>query len=179
MPRYVAFLRAINVGGHIVKMDELKRQFEKLGFEDVSTFIASGNVVFSSPSKAVAGMETKIEAHLLKAFGYEVRTFVRSDAEVAAVAAYPVFNAQPFGDKGKLHVAFVADPIKAEGARKIMALESRSDRFHVHGKEIYWLIDGGFSDSKLNNAGLEKAFGERMTVRGINTVIRITAKYGF
>src|SRR5205814_3611258 len=76
MPRYVAFLRAINVGGHIVKMDDLRRQFEKLGFTDVQTFIASGNVIFTSPSKDGKALERRIEERLEKAIRYEVRTCV-------------------------------------------------------------------------------------------------------
>ena len=51
MPRFVAFLRAINVGGHVVTMDQLRAAFQELGFDDVETFIASGNVIFSSPAK--------------------------------------------------------------------------------------------------------------------------------
>src|SRR4030095_12804333 len=82
MPRYVAFLRAINVGGHIVKMDQLRKLFTQLGFTDVETFIASGNVLFTSPSKSGAALEAKIEKHLKAALGYEVATFVRTATEV-------------------------------------------------------------------------------------------------
>ena len=78
MPRYVAFLRAINVGGHVVKMDDLRRRFAQLGFTEVETFIASGNVIFSSPSRDAAALEKKIERQLEKSFGYEVKTFVRT-----------------------------------------------------------------------------------------------------
>jgi uncharacterized protein (DUF1697 family) len=72
MPRYVAFLRAINVGGHIVKMDALRRHFASLGFDDVETFIASGNVIFQSRSTAAAALERRIEACLEERLGYEV-----------------------------------------------------------------------------------------------------------
>ena len=65
MPRYVAFLRAINVGGsHVVKMDTLRARFEGLGFSRVETFIASGNVIFETRSKDAAGLERRIEAML-------------------------------------------------------------------------------------------------------------------
>src|SRR6185369_8391120 len=63
MPKYVAFLRAINVGGHVVKMDQLRALFEALGFANVETFIASGNVIFDSKSKNVAALERKIDRH--------------------------------------------------------------------------------------------------------------------
>ena len=84
--RYVAFLRAINVGGrHLVKMDALRRLFEELGFTNVETFIASGNVVFESKSRSAASLEKAIEAHLQKSLGYEVKTFIRSESEVAEI----------------------------------------------------------------------------------------------
>ena len=70
MIRYVAFLRAINVGGHIVKMDALKKSFVRLGFDDVDTFIASGNVLFSSRSKDPAKLANlfKIQTHFTTLF---------------------------------------------------------------------------------------------------------------
>src|SRR6266545_8120025 len=77
MPRYVALLRAINVGGHNVKMEELRRQFERLGLSNVETFIASGNVLFDAKSSSVSALEHKIEAGLRTALGYEVATMVR------------------------------------------------------------------------------------------------------
>ena len=91
MPRHIAFLRAINVGGHTVKMDLLCRLFEELGLKDVETFIASGNVIFRSPAKS-ASLEVKVERHLRQALGYEVATFIRNEAEIAAVAAYRPFK---------------------------------------------------------------------------------------
>ncbi|NUO79794.1 DUF1697 domain-containing protein, partial [candidate division KSB1 bacterium] len=93
MPQYLAFLRAINVGGHTVKMDQLRRLFEALGFANVETFIASGNVIFTSPSKSTKALEKKIEKHLHESLGYEVATFIRTTAELAVVAQYKPFSA--------------------------------------------------------------------------------------
>ncbi|NTU66209.1 MAG: DUF1697 domain-containing protein, partial [Chloroflexi bacterium] len=64
MLRYVAFLRAINVGGHTVKMDALRRHFAALGFAGVEKFIASGNVVFDTTARNTHALEKKIEQHL-------------------------------------------------------------------------------------------------------------------
>jgi len=86
MPRLIAFLRAINVGGHTVTMEKLRREFEGLGLKDVETFIASGNVIFTARQADTVALEKKIEARLHKALGYEVATFVRSCEEVAAVS---------------------------------------------------------------------------------------------
>ena len=64
MTRYFAFLRAINVGGHLVTMDRLRGVFESLGFSKVETFIASGNVIFESTSKSANSLQAKIEKKL-------------------------------------------------------------------------------------------------------------------
>ncbi len=92
MPKYVAFLRAINVGGHIVKMDHLRQLFETLGFDNVETFIASGNVIFDSTSKSTKTLERKIETLLKETFGYPVATFIRSTSELANIANYKPFE---------------------------------------------------------------------------------------
>ena len=76
MPKFIAFLRAINVGNHTVTMDQLRRLFEELGFTNVETFIASGNVIFDAKAKTVSSLEAKIEKHLEKVLGYEVSTMV-------------------------------------------------------------------------------------------------------
>src|SRR5882724_3214175 len=92
MPKYVAFLRAINVGGHTVKMDYLRSLFEGVGFASVETFIASGNVIFVSKSRNTTLLERKVEKHLREILGYEVRTFVRATSELAVVANYKPFS---------------------------------------------------------------------------------------
>ena len=88
MPRYFALLRGINVGGHRVKMDRLRELVEALAFEQVETFIASGNVIFSSPSCDVPATEERIARHLQGALGYEVTTFIRSQSELDSIAAF-------------------------------------------------------------------------------------------
>src|SRR5262245_62250290 len=107
--RLVAFLRGINVGGHVVKMDALKKPFEALGFTGVETFIASGNVIFESRSAPTAALERKIEAKLEAALGYEVRTFLRSAEEVAAVARQRPFAEARVRKAHALYVGFLAE----------------------------------------------------------------------
>src|SRR5688500_14117045 len=86
MPKYVAFLRAINVGGHIVKMDRLRALFEELGFTNVETFIASGQVIFDTRATDTSKLEARIERHLRSALGYDVDTFIRTPAELTRIA---------------------------------------------------------------------------------------------
>ena len=90
--RYIAFLRAVNVGGRVVKMPVLKKAFESLQLSNVETFIASGNVVFETAASDVLKVERKIEARLREALGYEVTTMVRSD-----IRRVPVWRAREAG----------------------------------------------------------------------------------
>jgi uncharacterized protein (DUF1697 family) len=178
MPRLIAFLRAINVGGHTVTMGELRKQFEALGLKDVETFIASGNVIFTSRSTDLAALEKKIEARLRAALGYEVTTFVRTDADVAAVAAYEPFTASQRKNAGAFCVGFLEKPLDAAGARALMTFKTDLDDFHTKGSEVYWLCKVKQSDSAFSNAKLERALNIRATFRGINTIVRLAATHG-
>src|SRR2546423_13547575 len=103
--RLIAFLRAINVGGHTVKMEELRRLFEALGLASVETFIASGNVIFEAPGEKMQALEKRIERHLRESLGYEVATFIRSASELTEIAGYqPFTDAVPVGEEASLYV---------------------------------------------------------------------------
>lgn len=178
MSKYVAFLRAINVGGHTVKMDELRRLFESLGFSNVETFIASGNVIFDTKSKNTKALEQKIETRLRQSLGYEVVTFVRTLSEVADISIYKPFDGSTLDGEGHtVHVGFLNEDPSVEASRKLLALSCEADSFHVQGREVYWLRCGSFSDSEFSGALLEKTLGVRATFRNSNTVRRIAAKY--
>jgi uncharacterized protein (DUF1697 family) len=178
MPRYIAFLRAINVGGNnIVKMDFLRHLFESLGFSNVETFIASGNIVFETTSKNARVLEREIENRLREALGYEVATFIRTDTELAAIANYKPFGQSDLDGAVALNIAFLADWLDDKSSQKLMAMRTDIDDFHLHGREIYWLCRKKQSGSKISNAVLEKAFGQRSTLRGANTVKKMAAKY--
>jgi len=177
MPRFIAFLRAINVGGHTVTMEELRGLFEALGFEGVETFIASGNVIFEAPSKNVSALERRVEDHLRKSLGYEVKTFIRTDVEVAAIARHKPFTAAQRQSAGALCVGFLAEPLEAEGRKSLMALRTEIDDFHLHDREVYWLCKKKQSESTFSNVRFEKIVKARTTFRGVNTVERLATKY--
>lgn len=177
MVRYAAFLRGINVGGHTVKMEALRGYFEGLGLADVSTFIASGNVVFDAEGQAAAQLERQIEAHLREELGYQVDTFVRTDAEVARVAKHVPFPKLEPKDDDTLYVAFLRQAPPAAPKRSVLALGNETDHLHFRQRELYWLVRGAFSESTLGGPALEKALGMSTTVRNMNTVRRLTAKF--
>lgn len=177
MTKYIAFLRAINVGGHNVKMDVLRQLFESLEFSNVGTFIASGNIVFESSAKSTAALEKKIEANLHTALGYEVSTFIRTTTELTEVAKYKPFKQAAMYAAAALNIAFIADVLDEKSTQKLMACKSDIDDFHVYGREIYWLCRKKQSESKFSNAVLEKAIGRRSTLRGVNTIQKMVEKY--
>jgi uncharacterized protein (DUF1697 family) len=178
MPRYIAFLRAINVGGHnTVKMDFLRQLFDSLGFSNVETFIASGNIVFETTSSNAQALAREIEKSLREALGYEVATFIRTAAELATVANYKPFSRSDLEGAAALNIAFLADGLDDKSSQKLMALRTDIDDFHVHGREIYWLCRKKQSGSKISNAVLEKALGRKSSLRGANTVKKMAAKY--
>src|SRR5258707_1803833 len=109
MPRCVAFLRAINVGGHTVKMDRLRTLFQTLGFDEVETFIASGNVLFDTRA-GVPAVERKIEAALQKALGYEVRAFVPSGEEIVRLSNDAPFPPSRRQQASRVNIRFLTPP---------------------------------------------------------------------
>jgi uncharacterized protein (DUF1697 family) len=177
MPRLFAFLRAINVGGHTVKMNSLRDHFLSMGLSDVETFIASGNVVFSSRSTNTAALEKKIEKRLESVLGYEVKTFVRTETELAAIVAHKSFPAGAIASARVLYVGFLAAPLGREAAKAVLGLRNDVEDFHLHGRELYWLSSAAQGETTFSNVSFEKLTKARTTFRGINTIARLAAKY--
>ena len=177
MPRYIAFLRAVNVGGRIVKMDALRRHFEAEGFTQVDSFIASGNVIFDTKAKAGPALEARIETALKKALGYDVPAFVRSPAEVIAAAARPVFADADVATAGALLVGFLRAPLAPAGQTRLAALNSDVHHFTAVGAELYWLLRMKQSESKLTPGQIERALGGPTTMRSIVSLRKFVAKH--
>jgi uncharacterized protein (DUF1697 family) len=178
MPKYVAFLRAINVGGHTVKMDHLRSLFEEMRFANVETFIASGNVIFDSKSKSSKALEALIEKSLESRLGYKVTTFIRSISEVAAVARYKPFNESELTTDGNvLYIGFLGEQPGEELKQRLLAMSTKVDDFHVYGREVYWLCRKKLGPSDFPGVKFEKTLGVPATLRNSNTVIKIAIKY--
>ena len=178
MPRYVAFLRGMNVGGHRITNDELRTHVAALGFEDVATFRASGNVIFGAHEREPLEEVTKrIEAGLQDALGYAVPVFARTARQVQRMAAF-----QPFAErvvtasKGKLQVSLLtAKPTPAKRTQAL-ALATDDDRLAIDGCELYWLPSGGMLESELDLKALAKLLGAT-TIRTKGTIEQIAAKH--
>ena len=177
MPRFVALLRGINVGGHRVKMDRLRALFGEMGHTDVVTFIASGNVIFSSDSDDTDTLKAGIEKHLERALGYAVATLIRTPTELEAVISFEDSEGERPGDS--VYVMFTEEPVGDAVQSALAQLESDMDRFEFRGREIYWLIRGKLSESPLFGGDVAKVMKDvPHTARNMTSLKKLVAKHG-
>ena len=170
---YIALLRGINVSGQkIIKMEALKKAFEALHFDRVTTYIQSGNVVFRSPSDA-ALVRTQIENKLLKAFGYDVVVIVKTIQEIEkAMKRNPFKKIQT--DKGeRLYVSFLSERPAKAAVQSLTAVKSDVDEIRLIGTEVYILCRNGFGNSLFSNTFLEKKLAVSATTRNWDTVQKL------
>jgi uncharacterized protein (DUF1697 family) len=178
MAKHIAFLKAINVGGHTVKMDHLKKLFEKMGFESVETFIASGNVMFETKSKSMGAIKKKIETELEKSLGYKVATFIRSTKELKEILEHKPFKEPELASKQNyLYIGFLENQPDKESLKKVLALSDEVNEFNFNNKELYWLCRKNFSDSGITGKSLEKALGMETTIRNSTTIRKMAPKF--
>jgi uncharacterized protein (DUF1697 family) len=177
MIRYAAFLRGMNIGGRRITNDDLRAHVGDLGFEDVESFRASGNVVFAAAGADEAAIAERLESGLGEALGYEVPVFVRSEAEVRSIAELDPFeHSLVASSKGKLQVALLLEKPSAKARREALALASEEDRLAIEGRELYWLPSGGISESELDLNAIGATLG-LTTMRTKGTIEQIAARY--
>lgn len=179
MPHYIAFLRGINLGRRRLKMDALRERFEELGFAEVATFIASGNVSFTSPARNAARLTRTIEAHLAQTLGYTVDTFLRTRAEVAAVAAFRPFPRVDWeAAENSVYCSFLKEPLSAAQARGLLACRTEVDDFCVEGREFYWLCRIRSAESKVWASPAMRALQlPSSSARNLTTIRQLAARY--
>jgi uncharacterized protein (DUF1697 family) len=174
MNKYIAFLRAINVGGNtIVKMDELRKLFESLGLVNVQTYIQTGNVIFDSDEKDSSALERQIERQLEKGLGKKIQLFVRTMREVESIAKQPPFNPE---ENETLHIVFLKSKPEKKSEQALIAFKSDVDDFTIKGREVYNLRYDRDASIFSNNF-IEKTLGISGTTRNLTTIQKIVEKY--
>jgi len=175
-PRYIAFLRGINVGGNkLIKMEALAAAFTAAGFRKVKTYIASGNVIFESKAAKVASMEKKAEKQLLETFGHEITVVIFSLADLEALLKHDIFKRVRSGAEAMLLVTFLKDeiknlklPLESEKENlKVIAVNDRAAFTVARRKKTGWF---GFP-----NNFIEKELGIAATTRQWRTVEKVVA----
>ena len=171
--KYVAFLRAINVGGHaIIKMADLKKMFESAGLENVQTYIQSGNVIFESEEDEEA-LTKKIERQLEKVAEYKIHVFVRTMRQVQSIAEKSPFN--PKADEMG-YVTFLSKKPDKKSQQALLSLRSEADDFAFEGRELYNLRRDREKSIFSGNL-VEKTLKMPSTTRNLTTISKIVAKY--
>jgi uncharacterized protein (DUF1697 family) len=171
MAIYIAMLRGINIGPHKrIKMNRLRESFEGLGFDQVKTYIQSGNVVFNARKIPPAVLCQKIEKSLLQDFGFSVSVILRTREEIGKVIRGNPLLKEKSIDPAKLHVAFLSDAPKAVSLGKLETLTLAPDRACCLGKELYLYFPNGVSGSSLWKHPLDRVLMVTATMRNWNTV---------
>ncbi len=174
MTRYVAFLLGINVGGHKpVKMEELKKTFESMGFQNVKTLLASGNVLFETPETGTDNLIKQIEGKLEKEFGHETGVLLRTIEKIQNLTNAVPFKSIKVTPQTKFYVTFLSEKLSAlkipyESIGKEIKI------VHVSASEVCSILtlspNQGTTDLMRV---LEKEFGRKVTTRNWNTVAKI------
>ena len=168
----------MNLGRRRISNDALRAHVEALGFADVATFRASGNVVLSAPDgTSIADVARRLEEGLREALAYDVPVFARDAAQLRAMAALDPFTADELAaSTGKPQVVLLHDAPSAAARRAALALAPGGDRLVFEGAELHWLPRAGLSDTELDFNALSKAVG-RTTVRTKGTIELIAARW--
>ena len=175
MTRYIAFLRAINVGGTtIIKMSDLKKMFESFGLENVETYIQTGNVIFESDERSASALEKRVERQLEQASGKRIRLFVRTMREVAGMLKKCPFDPK---DGETVHVVILERKPAAKNVKALLAIRSEADDFAVKEKEAYHLRHDR-EKSVFSNSLMEKILAVPGTTRNLRTIQKIVEKFG-
>ncbi len=177
MPLYFAFLRGINVGGHRIKMPELQRLFESLGFTDVESVIQSGNIIFQSPDSDIPALEHTIEQHLEKALGYQVATFLRTAQELALIARHQPFGPVDHPADAVIYAILLRDKPKASVKEALKKLNTQNDEVSVRNREVYWLRRVRCKEAEIFGVQVGKILGPEATTRNMTTLKKIADKY--
>ena len=165
-------LRGINVGGQRkVRMDDLKYLYESLQFENVQTYIQSGNVIFESNLGDIPILTATIEKGIETGFGFQVPVTIRSRRDMLRVIRGNPFEAK--GDQSKLHVTFLKTNPSAHLVSSVDEHGSQGEELRLVKREIYLYCPNGYGRSKLSNNFLEKKLDVTATTRNWKTVLAL------
>jgi uncharacterized protein (DUF1697 family) len=172
--RVVALLRGVNVGGHKVDMGSLRRVLSGMGFEEVRTYLQSGNAIFNTATSAGAALAEELEAAIEAEFGFPCRVIIRTaDQMGACMAEDPLL---PFASEPSRHlVGFLSGPADGARAAELMSRDYGEDRLHIGREHLYMWCPNGVSKSPFFKLDFDRALGLAVTARNWNTVTKLAA----
>jgi uncharacterized protein (DUF1697 family) len=170
----ISMLRGVNVGGHNkINMEVLRALCESLNFEDVATFIQSGNVVFRTKERDLAKVSKRIGDAIEKSFGFRPDVILRTVEEMRGVIARNPFAARTDVEPNKLLALFLADQPDAEARRRALSVKADREELRVDGRVLYIYFPDGQGRSKLSMAAVERALKISGTGRNWNSVLKL------
>lgn len=168
---YISTLRGINVSGQKkVIMADLKALYENLGFENVTTYIQSGNVIFSSKVNSSAVLSKEIAGAIEGQYGFAVPITIRTREEIKKLIGGNPFLTRKNIDLSNLHVTFLESKPEPEQIKSLESIDSKGDEFSISGNEIYLYCPGGYGKTKLSNNFIESRLKQSATTRNWKTV---------
>ena len=176
--RYAALLRGINVGGNKkIAMAELRVALGGLGHSDVSTYLQSGNAIFTAARQPAQAVARAIEDAVAGTFGMTVSVMIRTAGELAGVLGRNPLPGQP-ENPSRFFVAFLSGAPDAERTQQAEARSFGADRIWVSGSEAFLWCPAGAAKTQLTNNAVEKLLGVRATSRNWNTVNKLVSLTG-
>ena len=173
MPKYVAFLRGINVGGkNMIKMETLRAMFAALGFKNVKSYINSGNIVFETAKTDDRKLAAKIEKAIEKEFSMNIGVMVRAAREIEDVLKNNPFEGK-FEDDKHVHVFFLNEELSKEKSDLLLSNNRAGEEFAVRGREIFCYRTNDFPDSLMGKDYIGKTLKTPATARNWRTVNKI------
>jgi uncharacterized protein (DUF1697 family) len=177
MPTYVAFLRAINVGGRFVKMADLRAGLVHNGLAEVETYIQSGNVRLTSSLQEAGEVEAELESILRELCGFTVSTIVRTPAQLGELASFGAGLAVPLEGEVRRYVTLLKDDPDGDFRATYDGWDLPGERAHVNGREVYLWLSHPSHTAKLSNARIERG-GVVATTRDWKVVSALGKAWG-
>ncbi len=169
MSTYISILRGINVGGQKkIKMTDLKKLYENLGFDNVQTYIQSGNVVFESNETNIKKLEQLIFEGIKKQYGFEVPNIILKPEEIENA-----LKTNPFKDIDKMYFTFLAETPTKENIEKLYTYSFDDEYYELIDKVVYFHCPNGAGRAKMSNNFFENKLKVMATSRNLNTTKKL------
>ncbi len=178
MTTHLALLRGINVSGHnMIKMEALKSTLENIGFQNVQTYIQSGNVFVDSEEENPSKVGFQIKQEIFKVFGHEVPVVVIDKQDLEACFKNNPFLKEKEVDTKKLYVAFVSIALQSTSINDLKMSQVKPDEAHIDESRIYIKYDVGAGKTRFDQKYIEKKLNVTATIRNWNTVTQLLKMY--
>lgn len=175
---HLALLRGINVSGHnMMKMDALKSMLEKAGFQNVETYIQSGNVFVDTDEENAASVGFKIKQEIFKDFGHDVPAVVINKEDLNSCFKNNPFLKEKDVDTKKLYVAFLSNTLRSESINDLKISQFKPDEAIIDGNKIFIKYAVGAGKTRLDQKYIEKKLNLTATIRNWNTVTQLLKMY--